>query len=212
MNEDDLKRHWQAGTANIAGPHLDDETLLALSSGQIADARRGDAVDHVSNCRDCATAVQALMQARRDLMSVRTPPTSIALHRMAGLKIAAAIVFGALALGAWWSVRQAPQIVPVLRSDSAAVIQLTAEGQTLPRAEFTLTWESPPGARNASVTLFAADTTVVYRNDHLTGNSVTVPLEPLKKVADGTPLFWTVEVTIGDGRVLSSGSRMVRVR
>ena len=98
------------------------------------------------------------------------------------------------------------------RSGAASIKTLTADGQALPRASFTLTWESPLGAREARVTLFSADTTEVYRAEHVTGNSVTVPLQALQAITAESLLFWTVDVTDAEGRVLSSGSRSVRVQ
>ncbi len=212
MNEDDLKRLWQTATRRAAGPHLNDETLVALSCGELNSAARDAAAEHVAICHDCSSAVQALMRARRELPAAAVPSVSQPARRTAWLPIAATVVFGALALGAWWSVRQPPQEVPVQRSSAASIKALTPDGQALPRASFTLIWEAPHGAREARVTLFSADTTEVYRAEHVVGNSVTVPLQALQAITAESLLFWTVDVTDAEGRVLSSGSRSVRVQ
>lgn len=212
MNEDDLKRLWQTATTAAAGPHLNDETLVAFSCGELSASVRDIASGHVATCHDCSIAVQALMRARRELPVAAVPSVFQPARRSAWLPIAATIVFGALALGAWWSVRQPAQEITVQRSGAASIKTLTADGQALPRASFTLTWESPLGAREARVTLFSADTTEVYRAEHVTGNSVTVPLQALQAITAESLLFWTVDVTDAEGRVLSSGSRSVRVQ
>lgn len=212
MNEDNLKQLWQSATTGAFGPHLSDETLVALSCGELSDTARDAAAEHVTSCHDCANAVQALMRARRQLQAAPDAPVLQPTRRNVWLPIAASLVFGALALGAWLSVRQPAQEIPVQRSGAAGIKTVTADDQTLPRASFTLTWESPVDAREARVTLFSADTTEVYRAERVTGNSVTVPLQALQAIKAGTVLYWTVDVTDAEGRVLSSGSRSVRVQ
>ena len=212
MNEDNLKQLWQTATTGAAGPHLTDETLVALSCGELGSAARDTAAEHVAICHDCSSAVQALMRARGELTVVDAPLVFQPARRSVWLPIAATVAFGALALGAWWSVRQPAQELIVQRSGAASIKVLTADGQALPRAAFTLTWESPLGAREARVILFAADTTEIYRAEHVTGDSVTVPLQALQAIAADSLLFWTVDITDSEGRVLSSGSRSVRVQ
>jgi anti-sigma factor ChrR (cupin superfamily) len=212
MNEDNLKQLWQTATTSAAGPHLSDETLVALACGELNGAARDAAAAHMANCHDCSSAVQALMRARRQLQAAAVPSVFQPARRSVWLPIAATVAFGALALGAWWSVQQPAQENIVQRSGAASIKVLTADGQALPRASFTLTWESPLGAREARVILFSADTTEIYRAEHVTGNSVTVPLQALQAIPAESSLFWTVDVTDAEGRVLSSGSRSVRVQ
>ena len=101
VDDDVLKRAYQATHVSPGGPHLSETEWEQLACGELDEASRERALAHIATCADCATVHRSVLQVSRDAsafdpnaIAPSTAPRPAASRWMliGGLAAAAAIV------------------------------------------------------------------------------------------------------------------------
>jgi hypothetical protein len=190
-----------------------DGDLSRAAEGSLPRRQRAAVADHLATCARCLRAYRAARSLRswaeeatgQSAGATRTREWWPYAWAAAAALVAAAVVLP-LAL------RAPPAEVPAeVRGEvDDSVKALIADGASLARDRFVLRWTtSHPGARYR-LTLARPDLAPLHEAAGLTSASYRVPASVLASAPAGTPLVWTVEAFLPDGRRLQS--RVFRVR
>jgi hypothetical protein len=98
---------------------------------------------------------------------------------------------------------------PVYRGD--VILPVAGADDTLPRDDFRLRWEGPPGARYA-IRVTMEDLQVIATVSDVSSPEYLVPRERLSELPSGSRVFWQVEARLEDGSVIQSGTFIAEVR
>jgi anti-sigma factor ChrR (cupin superfamily) len=197
MSDDRLQRIWQTRRDRSAGTHPEVERLAALARGDLSANTKLELTDHLIDCSDCSATLQSLMSLQRAVLRPAQPPRI--LHVRTWWRWAAAAAALPMILAVWWGLQNSPEPETAWRDDQSVIVTRTPDGARLSRSALELAWQPLPRTREATVTLFRADTSIVARIDHIAGDRVTIAAEQLADVQPGTTVFWRVSLLLEDG-------------
>ena len=190
----------------VAAADLD--AIQRALDGELGAQERSKLIERLSAEPGLAAAWRLALELRNGLESAPanfTRRTWIARNRT--LLAAAAVVVATVA-GLWL---RAPS-PPVERAPSLpAIVSRLAEGATLPRERFELTWQSPFDAASFDVDVLDADLRVLFRARGLTAARATVPATALAGLSAGSDVLWRVEARSPGGEVSASRTFVQRL-
>jgi hypothetical protein len=109
-------------------------------------------------------------------------------------------------------VTQRPEAPGTWRNPETEIVtSLTEEGALLPRDDFRLQWTGGPEGTAYDVYVSREDLRTLARGRQLDRTSFVVPVEALRDLPSGAPIFWRVTARLPDGRTVASESFMVRL-
>ena len=205
MNEGDLVRLYQRGTANRRDAArvgcVPPEALLAVVEQQGSEEERLASINHAMTCADCGEELELLRATRVVRDRARIP------H--GGFALAASLVLVA-GLGYYTLARRGspePAVDSAVMRGVTGDIQLVSPAGDVQRVD-SLVWRSMPGVTSYVVEVRREDGTLVTRAA-TTDTSFVVP--DSARVAPGNDVYWTVSARLSDGSELRSAARRVRV-
>jgi hypothetical protein len=98
---------------------------------------------------------------------------------------------------------------PIYRGD--AILPLAGTDETMPRDDFRLRWQGPPGARY-TVRVTTEDLQTIATVSDLSSPEYVIPAERLRELSSGSKVLWQVEARLEDGGVVQSETFIAEVR
>jgi hypothetical protein len=201
-----LRRALAASDRQLAEPPtpdcLDDNTVAALAEGSLDAAARAAAMVHLAGCPRCVTAVASVARALADPRVSRevAGAEGRGRHRFyrIALPMAAAAILIILALprrtGDSGAIHRAPTLTATAAPAPMSPVGVVAEPELL-------RWASVAGADRYRVTLFDAESRVLYEKE-LTDTVAAIP--DSIRFSAGRPYLWKVEARTGWDRWVAS--------
>ena len=228
-SENDLRDAYRSAAKRPPGPCPDAATLAAFAGAgesPLDRALRGNIVDHLARCTNCAVEVKTLLELREVIdAAVHAPaPNDIADDDPAPLRWLTAwarwrsnparavplmILVLACVFGVSFIVWRSSQLAAIPddrdRSASAWTIDsVPSDRAVLASAPARLEWSSSTRAENYRVMLFDAESTVIWESPVLTTPFVDLPVDVRQRLPVGGPVFWRVVAVSGIDRRESS--------
>ena len=229
-SEIELRDAYRSAASRPPGPCPDAGTLAAFAGAgesPIDEALRGNVVDHVARCTNCADEVKALLELREVIdAAVHAPaPIDIADDDPAPLRWLTAwarwrsnparavplmILVLACVLGVSFVVWRSSQLAAIPddrdRSASAWTIDtVPSDRAVLASAPARLEWSSSTTtAEIYRVMLYDAESTVIWESPGVTTPFVDIPVDVRQKLLVGGSVFWRVVAVSGIDRRESS--------
>jgi hypothetical protein len=184
--------------------------LYDAAAGRLDVEQRLRIVDHLAVCAECASAwrlaaeLQPASPAPWKMRFASLPRTVLA--------IAATIV---MATGAVYFLSEPTQqqVSPAYRDGSTLEPpESRLERAELPREQFRLRWSAGPAGARYTLRLTDSSLNPVLVETGLAAPEFVVAPSVLQDLASGTRLLWQVEMTLPDGRHVSSPTYAVVLR
>ncbi|MCU0224377.1 MAG: hypothetical protein MUF27_09955 [Acidobacteria bacterium] len=201
----------------LPGSCPDDARYWDLARGGLDPGELGRLLDHARACGECWIALRVAREAfvasglpregRRD--SRPAPAGWSALFRP--LPALAALALLAAAIPAYRYLADRPAGSEYRAPEHEGLRPLVADGAWLPRERFRLAWEPAAAGASYDVVLTTADLRGIFARRRLEASEVTVPVDALAGLPDGTRLAWRVDALLPDGTRQSSPARLVRL-
>jgi hypothetical protein len=179
-----------------AGECLEDERLLALALGELRDAEREAAVEHVLGCGRCAGEWRLLREVRCEVAAALPAPRPAIGSRglsaiAAGL---AAVGLGTLLLLDVGRVSPPHGPGPVLRGGTVEAEADPPDGALLGTVPAVLAWRAPEAAGGYRVSLMDAGLAPIWDSPRLSEPRAELPQELRQALQPGAEYLWSVEV------------------
>lgn len=219
MSDDSRNESYRDAFASVAeiagdGAECPSADLLWRSGHAELEPRRNEAVIlHVGECTVCAAA----WRLSHELARSGAPARVIALRprrrwRFVGVYAAAAgVVLAFIGVGIYRMAHR-PEAPGTWRNQETEIVtSLIEDGELLPRDDFRLQWAGGPEGTTYDVVVSREDLRTLARGRQLDETSFVVPVEALRDLPPGAPIFWRVTARLPDGRTVASESFMVRL-
>jgi hypothetical protein len=205
--DDDLRRRYQAA-AESDGAHVDESVWERLACGELDDAARARAAEHITSCAACATVYRAVSELRSEAQrfdsgapapDVRDRARPAWFTSWPGALAAAAVLVLAL-VGTYRRIGDEPS--STTRAGTGAGVTTIAPAATAPaRPAPDFRWAPVAGADRYQLKLNAADGLPLWTSPDLTTTATGWP--PSVTVMPGT-YFWQVIAFRDDQEVAAS--------
>lgn len=205
-----LREAFRALSESEAGLEVDVDTVRVWKAvaGELDPEERREVIERVALepgyaeawrlAKELFEASGGSIASRTELVGSTTPRRRGILGVHYGWALAAVLVMGLLGL-------ILPRVlvppVPVYRG--GPIVALSGVEESLPREDFRLRWEAPPGAR-FDVRVTTEDLQILDTASDLSSPEYLVPAERLAALPRGAKVLWQVDATLGDGSTVQS--------
>jgi len=203
VKKDQLQALWCEATAPRpmdADGCLDDGGLERAARGTLESAERSEVVDHLIRCSQCSQAVQVLREledwaddAGTSVSRSPAPASVPFLKRPATRYLAlAAVLVLASGLGALWQGSAGPTTMVSRGAPQLGLAVTPTDGSLLNTAPKQLAWRTESGENLFRVTIYDAESTLVWRSDQITDSEINVPPAVRARLTRPGLYYWRV--------------------
>jgi hypothetical protein len=190
----------------------DPAAARAILAGFSSEKERLAFVDHLIECRDCATEHRTSRAVARwsdeAAVQIGGAPAAIAESAPAGVPapraarwwIAAAAVVAAAGIALVLARRPAGGTGASSERGTGAIVMaatLPPDGARLASPPSRLAWEALPGATGYEVSIYDSESSPIWKSDRVTSPTVGLPPEVAAKLPAGRSYLWRVVARVG---------------